>query len=491
MWLTIQQGAGSGGASAAHYIKRFNDPCIPVNITVYERSSYVGGRSTTVHAYDDLLEPAELGASIFVQVNRNLVNAVAEFNLSTEDDEITQPDSAPSVLGIWNGEEFVFTQDDDSYAWWNVIKIIWKYGFMNVARNQALMKKTVGKFLQMYDEPYFPFRSLSETAFELGLTEITATTGTQLLAENNIHPPYSTDIIQASTRVNYAQNLDQIHGLETMVCMAIQGQMSVKGGNWQIFQRMLNASGANLLLNTSVSEILLQDDNTYVIKAFSEPGSLLETPSIYHDTYDAVILAAPLQFSNISIVPVPPSLPSPIPYVTLYVTLLTSPHLLSPLAFNLPASAVTPNVILTTRSPNPSNPVPFFSISTLRKTRRGENLYKIFSPAPVTSTFLAKILGLSLADGEESIPQKDISWMYTKTWHSYPYLPPRITFDDPSLDEKGLWYTSGIEGFISTMETSSLMGMNVAKLVTNGWKEESKGATGAKATENVGKREDL
>ena len=36
----------------------------------------------------------------------------------------------------------------------------------------------------------------------------------------------------------------------------------------------------------------------------------------------------------------------------------------------------------------------------------------------------------------------------------------------------GLWYTSGIEAFISTMETSSLMGMNVARLIQREWEEE-------------------
>ena len=35
-----------------------------------------------------------------------------------------------------------------------------------------------------------------------------------------------------------------------------------------------------------------------------------------------------------------------------------------------------------------------------------------------------------------------------------------------------MWYTSGIESFISTMETSSLMGMNVARLIADGWKQE-------------------
>ena len=48
-----------------------------------------------------------------------------------------------------------------------------------------------------------------------------------------------------------------------------------------------------------------------------------------------------------------------------------------------------------------------------------------------------------------------------------------MTFEDVQLDKEGkVWYTSGIESFISTMETSSLMGMNVARLVADGWERE-------------------
>ena len=43
-----------------------------------------------------------------------------------------------------------------------------------------------------------------------------------------------------------------------------------------------------------------------------------------------------------------------------------------------------------------------------------------------------------------------------------------MTFEDPEL-ARGLYYTSGMESFISTMETSALMGMNVARLVVDDW----------------------
>ncbi|KAL9609570.1 MAG: hypothetical protein Q9167_005663 [Letrouitia subvulpina] len=112
-----------------------------------------------------------------------------------------------------------------------------------------------------------------------------------------------------------------------------------------------------------------------------------------------------------------------------------------------------------------------------------EYLYKIFSPQPLNASFIASSF-LEL-DDEESMGDstkgkaktKAITWIYEKRWDSYPYLPPRVTFEGTRLDGKGLWYTSGVEGFISTMETSALMGANVGELVVRSW-EGAGGATG-------------
>jgi len=395
----------------------------------------------------------------------------------------TRPKEAPEKLGVWDGSKFVFTQSNGGYYWWNIAKLVWKYGWTPI-RTQNLMKETVGKFLKMYEEPHFPFRSLSQVAYDLGLTVVTGATGEQLLEEHNIGPPFSTDIIQASTRVNYGQNLGLIHGLETMVCMATDGAMAVKGGNWQIFDEMLKAASAHVRLDTRVVEVRRNDDRTYAISSATgqSTGEVVQQDT---DEFDTVVIAAPLQFSDINLSRSLPKPPDKIPYVKLQVTLFASPHRLSPTAFNLPEDAAVPEVVLTTLPSNESmgqrqdgvGPAGFFSISTLRtinnpsaRPRRTEYLYKVFSPEPLTSAFLSRVLDFSDPESDlSSIPKEDVSWLYEKAWHSYPYLYPRVTFDDPQLDWN-LWYTSGIESFISTMETSSLMGVNVARLVVDDWK---------------------
>ncbi|KAL8752858.1 MAG: hypothetical protein Q9184_005601 [Pyrenodesmia sp. 2 TL-2023] len=511
-------GAGSAGASAAYYLRKFQAPCQSINITIYERNEYVGGRSTTVHAYDDPNYPVELGASIFVKVNHNLFTAAEAFGLPIQSMRISRKSDRPEVLGVWDGEGFVFTQSDGSNSYWNIAKLLWKYG-MSPIYTQNLMKKTVGSFLKMYEAPYFPFTSLSNTAYDLDLLPATAVTGQQYLESNGISEHFGHDIIQASTRVNYAQNLDQIHGLETMVCMATDGAMSIEGGNWQIFDSMIKSSGATLLLKSSVTSISKDvSSGKYSIEATSlkplHPAQ--DLPSSSSDiAYHTIVLASPLQFSNISFSSPLSTAPSPIRYVSLHVTLFTSPYALSPSYFNNPSTM--PTTILTTTTPpssrvsindtfttttNPKHP-PFFSISTLRtlyppptdshiphgvesicgsrSPTEQEYLYKIFSPHPLSRSQIEAMLAVPTPEKGAQV-KANITWLHRKTWNSYPYLPPRLSFDDDiklDWDEKGekwggggVWYTSGIESFISTMETSSLMGMNVAKLVVEGWGRE-------------------
>ena len=453
VWLRLT-GAGSSGASTAYYLDQFKSPCQPVNITIYERSDYVGGRSTTVNAYNDPSEPVEIGASIFVQVNRNLVSATHELGLTIKPSDPSI--QTPKKMGVWDGQNFVFVRDESDYDWWNTAKLLWQYGLTPI-RVHTLMKRTIGTFLKMYEKPYFPFRSLSKVALELGLTPLTSITGEEFLRQNSIIPPFSTDIVQASTRVNYAQNLVQIHGLETMVCMATDGAMAIEGGNWRIFDRMITRAQANLALNTTVHEIVKCRNGLFEVRSFKEDSRTASNNTL-GELFDTVVIASPLEFSDIRFTPELEHVPVDVPYVELHVTLFTSPHKIASEMFG--SAAVVPDVILTTVGQNNSGYVVnpgFFSVSTLRTIQdpplglSPQYLYKVFSPQQLDATFISQLLGFDcIGEKLSSIPKKDVSWIHSKVWHSYPYLEPRATFADLEVSPN-IWYTSGIESFISTM----------------------------------------
>lgn len=209
-----------------------------------------------------------------------------------------------------------------------------------------------------------------------------------------------------------------------MVCMAIEGAMSIEGGNWQvrcaaflnhastslmrlqIFHHMLKAAGASVLLNTTVTG-LKRKNGRYMVQVASHKDSL-DAGKTTDKTFDTVVLAAPLQFSGIDVQEdLLKHIPDEIPYVKLHVTLFTSPLKLSGAHFNLKEGAEVPTTILTTLSPDedPGNrhkivgKSGFFSISTLRsitnpKTMGKEYVYKIFSPEKVTEEFLSSLFGI-------------------------------------------------------------------------------------------------
>ena len=397
--------------------------------------------------------------------------AAKDLNLSAA--ALPTADKSIPELGVWNGEEFVFVMEGEG-GWWDIAKMIWRYGYAPIKTN-ALMKKTVAKFLRMYEEPVFPWKSLNEVVAEVGLLGEMGVTGEQLLKQEGVSDKFASEIVQSSTRVNYASNLAIIHGLETMVCMAINGAMSIAGGNWQIFDRMLQSSPSiSTQFNTSITHVSKQADNTYNVTTSS--GEIAQ--------YDEVVLASPLQFSKLVIDPAPERTPDQIPYVKLYTTLFASPHKPDPAAFHLTNDQQVPQHILTTLHPSelnatdPKSGPGYNSISIVSSgvnihasPPRKEYIYKIFALTPIVdAAFLSRILGKPVSDAEVEHGDVNghVSWIHHKLWHSYPDERPRVTFDEIKLDE-GLWYTSAIEPFISTMETSALSGKNVARLIADGW----------------------
>ena len=456
---------------------------VPINITVFEREAYVGGRSTTVNVFDDDSLPIELGASIFVSVNHNLMDAAKDLGLRISGAGGDQPEDSTHMLGIWDGSNFVYMQGH-SLGWWDMAKLLWRYGLAPI-RTQNLMKSTVNKFLEMYKPPYFPFSSLSSTVQTLDLHKATAVTGAQFLATNGIAESFSNDIIQSSTRVNYGQNLGLIHGLEAMVCMATDGAVAIEDGNWRIFSGMLDSARADIKLNSTVTAIEQNNDKSLTLSYSTNVGS------ISSHTFDEVVIAGPFQYSNIVVSPSLERVPDKIPYVELFVTLFASPHRISPEYFDLADQKDVPEMILTTlprgmdlgSREDGVGPANFWSISLLRIVKapakhahRSHYVYKIFSPKRLTAGFLASVLGVEVPESDQNgtisdLSRSDVSWFHEKTWNSYPYEYPRHTFEEIKLAPH-VWYTGGIESFISTMETSSLMGMNVAGLMTNEWQDD-------------------
>ena len=461
-------GAGAAGSSAAYHLRKFAEEAdIPINITIFERNSRAGGRSTTVHPYNDSsVDPVELGASIFVEVNHILWAAADEFNLT----KVGLEGGGDDMVGIWNGREFVLILGH----WWDLPSMVWRYG-LSLWKAYNLRKETVGKFLKLYDTPTFPWLDLTQTVAELGLLDATAADGATYLREHGVSDKFANEVLQSFTRVNYASDLQFVHGLETMVSFSTDNAVSIDGGNWQIFQHMVKDSGADFRAGCSVKQCAWDAVSSTFELAADCDGDLV-------NEFDSVILAAPHQFADVEFQMENGGLdviPDEEPYRQLHVTLFTTQRRLSPEVFNLPTDQNVPLGILTTVHPDEQaaqkdkmrvGKAGFLSFTQhgVRQnphTSAGENIYKIFSLEPVDSDFLSAMLAVDRPD-DGSDPD-EVTWIYRHLFDSYPIK--RTEQFAPLRLAKNLWYTSGIETFISTMETSALSGKNIARLVVDEW----------------------
>lgn len=243
--------------------------------------------------------------------------------------------------------------------------------------------------------------------------------------------------------------------------------------------------------NTSVASIALKSgpsSSKYLLSTKTAGSEADAEAEQYPIAFDNVVIATPWQYSDINVSEdLFQHRIDEIPYTRLHVTLFASPFRLSPEYFGLEPGSKAPDSVLTTLAPRDdakagsegAGKAGFYSVSTLRTvtnpdTLKDEFIYKIFSPEKVTAEFLSDLLGVKVPPSivpaqksEKDSPQTvhPISWYHPHVFNSYPIEYPRVTFQDPILRD-GLYYLSGIESFISCMETSALMGMNIAKLIT-------------------------
>lgn len=377
----------------------------------------------------------------------------------------------------------------------------------------------INDILQMYDPAPPVFDNISSLATKLGWTDVAAHTALEYLHKNGIDDRWSLEFVDSITRINYgqvrrthltsamsrlllSQDIDRIHALEALVSLASNGASSVKGGNYQIYERFLNDSKATVLLNSEVrhfTQVSATDVPHYpcihctqVTSIFrsspSEPWLLQTSGSTTPRPYRAIILAAPLHQTGIQIhsSPSPASVPKQ-PYVHLHVTLLTttSPSF-NATYFNLPPHASVPAMVLTSNNgARQGGPAPHFnSLSYIRAVRtrslgewrnaRGERewVVKVFSKERISDTWLAEMF-----DGR-------VGWALRKEWDAYPVLPPATDFPPVKLAE-GLYYVNAFEPcgdspysfssvcaergpcyrLISTMETETVAARNVVDLL--------------------------
>ncbi|TNY24016.1 Prenylcysteine lyase-domain-containing protein [Rhodotorula diobovata] len=478
-------GAGAGGSSAAYFLSHFGklkDLGLETDVTIYEQADHVGGRSTVVWPWNDdplsdprplgadkndtLYEPpVEMGASVFVAANKNLVKAVSAFGL-----ELDAYGGEEGQTAAWDGERWVYQEKGSfGWGWWSKIKAVWRYG-RSPFTARSLVKSTVDSFLRLYSPDFVSqgaFDSLANFSAATNLAAPASHYADEYLTHEGVGELFTRELISAASQVNYGTPITRIHGVGALVSLAATGATSVRGGNRRIFEEFIGRSGARLRLGeTARVQSVLKLDGTkdrraqWLVKTVSGVGG---------GTYDAVVLAAPFHQTGIELVNTPaPALIPKQAYVRLFVTfVITNASTPQPSYFDLPPDTRMPNEIFGTFT-TPSRHKPTFNSLNYLKAlpasigaRFGEGTFhvvKMFSSRSLEPEMLDTLYGAG-----------NVAKVVEKVWFAYPQLAPVRSEDDfaPVRPDEGLYYVNAFERLISTMETETVSAFNVVSLLLN------------------------
>ncbi|KAI9307902.1 Prenylcysteine lyase-domain-containing protein [Cunninghamella echinulata] len=478
-------GGGASGTSTAFWLSNTIGQSIPIDITVYEKNNYIGGRSTTIPIKDDpSLGYIELGASIFVEANYNMMNASKKFGFPLK--RLT----AATKLGIWDGESFLFEESGNQY--WDVLKLFWRFGTAPL-KFSSHKDKILGKFLKVYQDDLPSFTTLDDIIDYLDLNELVNQTATDYFA-TKYGDQFVHEMIQTGSRGNYNQDVDYLHAFGALVSMAAgSGAWSLEDGNYRIFEKFLEKStNTKLYLNTKVTSIDfdIHRDKKYTIYTHPSSSSTVDQKEKEEgQDFDMIVLASPLHLSDIDT--------SCLKlhkhhferdYHTVHVTMIAgypNPSYFGRNEDNVPTAIITTGEPLVNHFKNKQPP---FTTFTRHKTLdNGEGVYKMFSQKKLTDQDLSSLF-------------YNTSWVYRHEWQAFPKLYPSGNHDAnikdwPSIilhgfhrdkvnrNEKdsddhddndylsngGIIYANAFENFISTMETQTIIGKNIAKVIYDHW----------------------
>lgn len=469
-------GAGIAGASTAFRLNELTKLSSSIDVTIYESEPNVGGRVKSISP-ENSPQVAEAGATHFSTQDWCVMTAMESAGLK---ERWPDPLALPKSTGLWDGTELrTAPKCNGKYSsLWDHARSFWKHGISPWRLRRSVLSNL---------EKWKSFASLTPTfdsavkeLDQVGLTELVLDSAENYLKNLSITPRFLAEVVQPCTRAQLSQNLADVRALSALVATGASKATSIEGGNTRLIERMIELSGADLHLDSRVVRIGRGHNRRYRLSV--SRNGIEYTPDSRHAEFDAVVFAAPLQSSKIDLSGLGlESTASLVPYVETHVTHFASSAKVSPKFFDHGLNVSIPDYLLTTTSPSHDPDLLSLRRSTIRIGRgclSGNkcshfdtmNLYRVFSRHRIEDSDLVRMIGRQLEDGPE-LSNHGISWVHRQSWpQAFPrYNKHHRLLENIEIGPK-LFYLSGAEEIVSSMEMSCRMGDNAAvKLYLQDW----------------------
>jgi prenylcysteine oxidase/farnesylcysteine lyase len=281
-------GSGICGASSAYYLSQaFSN----LEITVFEKNSHVGGRMADVLYRDS---HAELGAGIFIEANRNIVELAKKFG-------------CPSVVHdrnrrtiCWDGQNVLYK----SNVWFGKIRLMYNYGW-SFFRLHRYLSYMLAEFMKCYDN--VDLKKTDKPAFEgpqdflkvARLEELLNKTGLEYVREIGMKENFIRDFLYGVVSGIYNNRIETINAVAIAVALqgVFQKSFRFKEGNNSLVRKMLIDKNdfCTVKLDTEVREVVYnQKTKNYTLKHHLRGSTKTE-----QSDFAVVIVATPFKQSNI------------------------------------------------------------------------------------------------------------------------------------------------------------------------------------------------
>jgi len=226
---------------------------------------------------------------------------------------------------------------------------------------------------------------------------------------------------------------------------------SVDQGNSVLVEKLFNASGAKMNLQTTVTMITKTNDGRYVVEATpasSSSSSSSASSATVTETVDIVVLACPFEFLNIEFKNI--ELPEiPLRKFRHWFVTVVRAHAIQPKFFGVTDTKSFPYTdVLTTHH----STLPFNVLQTEATLPDNTSYYKMFSNGDLSADLESIFIGVV---GQPRVQH----WNFT-----FPEFEHSPTYQPIHIDD-GIYYLNAIESVASAMEVSVVAGRNVALLI--------------------------
>jgi protoporphyrinogen oxidase len=460
-------GCGIGGSAFSFYLQdSLRNTSAPVaTITAYERSAFVGGRLQHI-IFGKQEAKIEVGGAAWTSSNQMMTELARRMNItvdrssrssrSSETISTTTPLHLGPLLntkvGIWNGTGFA-----------EIVKEVLNHlpSALNVLHaEEHFLHQISDNYAQVASEP--PFTSISEFLSYGDLRQFTNMSIRSYFRNIDVDVNIIEEGLVPINRAIYNQNDNSSAFSLFGALTALENQESVPTGNSDLVRALLRSADVTLALNTTVTRVELLANGSYVVT----------DSRLKDEIYDVVVIASPLEITNITFVNVPTVVDTGgkgvvvntivnREYMPWYVTVVEADsvqkNMFSP-SHIFPSNQTLPHVLLTTES-GTTKKTPWVCIQPVGKHGKNgtddKNVFMVYSDDEL--------------DVELMFVNPRVGWHVQHWSYTFPRLTPVVESDESKKFQdivlaSGLLNLNALESLATAMEVSSISAHNGARL---------------------------